>query len=245
MILRISPESSALVRGAATFVLVLHIGAASVGLLSGGAALAFRKGGRLHRMAGNVFVVSMLIMATIGAAVSPFLSPPQWFNVIAGVFTVYLVATAWATARRTEGRGPFEIGALIVVSGVSVGALVLGLRAMKIPGLTTGAPSGVPFVFAAVAALAAAGDLRMILRGRIAGPRRIARHIWRTCLALFIAAGSLFLGQPKVFPPSVRGSPILFVPELAVLAFMVFWLFRVRLARGAKPGWRLVPPVRS
>ncbi len=45
-------------------------------------------------------------------------------------------------------------------------------------------------------------------------------------LALFIAAGSLFLGQPKVFPARLRGSPIMFVPELAILGLMLLWLAR-------------------
>jgi hypothetical protein len=48
------------------------------------------------------------------------------------------------------------------------------------------------------------------------------------CFALFIAAGSFFLGQQQVFPASVRGSPLLFVPVLAVLALMIFWVCRVR-----------------
>src|SRR5260370_6461799 len=43
--------------------LILHICGATVGLLSGTAALIFRKGFRWHRAAGNVFFVSMLIMS--------------------------------------------------------------------------------------------------------------------------------------------------------------------------------------
>lgn len=35
-----------------------------------------RKGGRSHRLAGTVFPVSILIMATIGAAASPVLPVP-------------------------------------------------------------------------------------------------------------------------------------------------------------------------
>jgi hypothetical protein len=50
------------------------------------------------------------------------------------------------------------------------------------------------------------------------------------CFALFIAAGSFFLGQQQVFPASVRGSPFLFVPVVAVLAVMIFWLARIRFA---------------
>ena len=84
------------------------------------------------------------------------------------------------------------------------------------------------YVFAGVAVLAAAGDLRMILRHGVFGAQRIARHLWRMCVALFIATASLFLGQQQVFPEFVRGSPILYVPVIAVLGVMIFWLIRVR-----------------
>lgn len=59
--------------------------------------------------------------------------------------------------------------------------------------------------------------------------QRIARHLWRMCLAMLIATTSFFLGQQKVFPDSLRGSSVLFVPVLVVLAVMIFWMIRVRL----------------
>jgi hypothetical protein len=47
-------------------ILVLHICAGTVGLLSGTAAMFFRKGSLRHVQAGKVFVASMLIMG-VGA----------------------------------------------------------------------------------------------------------------------------------------------------------------------------------
>ncbi len=44
-------------------VLLVHICAGSVGLLSGSAAIFFRKGSPRHVLAGKVFVASMLVMA--------------------------------------------------------------------------------------------------------------------------------------------------------------------------------------
>jgi uncharacterized membrane protein len=94
MILQVSAESSWLVRGAAALVLAVHIGAAGIALLSGAAALLFRKGQRLHRIASNVFLVSMLTMCAIGGCVAPFLPQPQWTSVFVAVLTSYLVATS-------------------------------------------------------------------------------------------------------------------------------------------------------
>jgi hypothetical protein len=234
MILHVPPGSSELVRGAAAGVLFLHIGAASIGLLSGFAALLSHKGGRLHRVAGNVFFASILIMSGIGAVVAPFL--PQRISSVAGGLTFYLVATAWATVRRREGQvGRFEVGALLVALGVATLGVSLGWQAAISPeGTLDGLPYQPCFVFAAVAGLAAACDLRMIRRGGVSGAPRITRHLWRMCVALLITTVS-FVGQPKAIPEFLRGSPILFLPVLAVLGLMIFWLFRVGLTNRFKP----------
>jgi hypothetical protein len=234
MILELSSGSSELSRAAAALVLSLHITAGGVGILSGTAALFFRKGSRLHRKAGNWFLVAILTMSTIGACVAPFL--PDRISSVAGVLTFYLVITSWMTVRRKEGHaGNFEIGALLLALGIVANGLVFGLRGASTPtGTLDREPFQAAIAFAAVAALAAAGDLRLILRGGISGAQRIARHLWRMCIALFIAAGSFFLGQPKVFPASVRGSFILFLPEIAVLGLLIYWLVRVRFTNGFK-----------
>ena len=98
---------------AADLILFLHIAGGSVGIVSGAVALLARKGDQLHRMAGKIFFVSMLIMATIGAGASPFLPVPQMANVAAGTLTLYLVASSWVTIRRKDGGiGRFEKGGL-------------------------------------------------------------------------------------------------------------------------------------
>ena len=228
MILQLSPDTPLLIRAAAASVLIMHIGAGGAGLLSGAAAFAVRKGGRLHRLAGGVFVVSMLVMSGIGAAVSPFL--PQRTNVVPGLFTFYLVATGWMAARRRDDpRGRFEIAGMLFALAIVATGVNFGLMAAHNPTgrLDGDAPSDY-YTFAALPALACALDLHVILRRRLASSQRMARHIWRMGLALLIAALSLFIGQPKVFPPGLRGAPVMFVPEAAVLALTVFWLVRIR-----------------
>jgi len=71
-------------------------------------------------------------------------------------------------------------------------------------------------------------DLNFLLRGGLERHQRIARHLWRMCAALAIAAFSFFLGQQDEFPAAWRGLAIWFVPPFAVLAAMAFWLVRVR-----------------
>ena len=54
------------------------------------------------------------------------------------------------------------------------------------------------------------------------------------CAALFVAAGSFFLGQMDRIPQALHG-PHLFVLALAPLAALAFWMFRSRARRRARP----------
>jgi hypothetical protein len=223
---------------AANLLLFLHIAGGSVGILSGFVALLSPKGRRVHRVAGTTFFVSMLVMATIGAGASPFLPVPEMPNVFAGVLVFYLVATSMVAIRRKDGGiGRFEKGGLAVALGIVAAGVFYILLARNSPTGTIGkTPPQAFFVFAILGSIAAVGDIRVILRGGISGAARIARHLWRMCAALTIASGSFFLGQQKIMPASMHGSPWLFVPVFAPLLLMVFWLIRVRVGTRFKRG---------
>jgi hypothetical protein len=231
MILHVAPGSPAWELVAADTLLFLHIGGGATGLMSGSVALLAPKGETMHRIAGTIFFGAMLIMSGIGASVAPFLSDRP--STIAGIMTFYLVATAWMTVRRKEGTvGRFERTALAVPLAVAIAGLIFAVMAARSPtGMVDGDPPQSSYVFLIVGSIAAGADLHMVWRGGLAGAPRLARHIWRMCVALFIAAGSFFLGQQEVLPASWRGSSLLFLPELAVLGLMIFWLVRVRFAR--------------
>ncbi len=207
--------------------LVFHISVGTLGLVSGAAAMSFRKGSRQHRMTGNVFVVSMLGLAASGAYLG--FSKHQVLNGMMGVLTLYLVATAWWTARRRDGvTGIVDLGALIVPLAVGAGLATYGLQALNSQtGSMGGFPAQAYFVFGSLALLFAAGDVRMLMRGGVSGPRRIARHLWRMCFALFISTGSLFLGQQQVFPASWRNTNLLLFLGVLPLLLMIFWRVRV------------------
>src|SRR5579863_335107 len=173
--------------------LVLHISAGIVGILAGAAAMSFRKGSPRHALAGKIFVVAML---TLGAsAVYLALMKHQLGNVLGGTFAFYLVATAWATARRGDREtGIFDWAAMLIPLLVGIALLILGLEVVyghaKSP---KGVPIGMYFVMGSVMLLAAAGDIRMLVRGGVFGVKRIVRHLWRMCFGFFISTGSFFL----------------------------------------------------
>jgi uncharacterized membrane protein len=223
-------------------ILLLHICAGTVGLLSGAVAMAFRKGSRRHGIAGNVFFVSMLTMSSAGVYLA--LMRHQTSNVFGGLLAFYLVATAWTTARRRDGETSLlDWGALFVA--IAVGAVIasFGFEAANSPtGSKDGVPAGMYFVLSSVALLSAVGDLRMVLHGGLFGVQRIARHLWRMCFGLFIASASVFLARPQIFHAFLRRTHVIFVLGILPLPLMIFWLVRVRFTKAIKKKQRTHTP---
>ena len=219
---------------------VLHIAGGTVGLVSGTVAAFSTKGGRLHRSAGTVFVVSMLIMAVFAAYLA-IVRPGQLVNLVIAPFAFYLVATAWLTVRRREGAIGFAekiaFGAILILL-LPFAVLSFQLAASMPPFFESAVPLKGPVLvaiygFTLVVAIAALCDAKVIVMGGISGAPRIARHLWRMCLGLTLAAGSAFTnGLPRLLPGPMHVPPAFFLPQFVPLALLVFWMIRVRLT-----GW--------
>ena len=215
-------------------VLLLHIASGTLGMLSGFVAAFLRKGSGRHTRAGNVFVIAMLSLSASGIYLALMKSQPG--NVLGGTLTFYLVATAWMTARRREAKTDmFDWTALLVVVALAAVEATLGLAAATSPtGLKYNYPAGPYFFLGFVAVLATIGDIRMLVRGGISGKQRIARHLWRMCFALFIAAASIFMARQQVFPDVLRKTGVLLFLSFLPLMLMIFWLVRVHFADAYK-----------
>jgi len=207
-----------------------HISMGMLALLSGAAALILPKGARSHRWTGNVFVVSMLVMASTGATIALFITPVAG-NVMGGSMALYLVATGWATAwRRPRETGSLEIALALLGLVTAITGFTWSYQAAHTPThRLDGSPPVFYLVFGGVALLATLLDVRMIARGGFAGAQRTARHLSRMGLAMFMATASFFLGQAKLFPPDVRASGALKVPVLLVVGAVLYWLVRIRI----------------
>ena len=211
--------------------LLLHICAGTLGCLSGFIAVFLRKGSGWHARAGTVFAVSMLALAGSGAYMAALKLQPG--NILAGSITLYLVATAWLTARRrTSQTGAFDWAALVFITILtSVEATYAVQAALSPTGHKYGYSPGPYIMLGSVAMLATVGDLRMLIRGGVSGTQRIARHLWRMCFAFFIAAASIFLARQHLFPSILRRTGALYFLSLLPIVLMIFWLLRLRSSR--------------
>jgi uncharacterized membrane protein len=225
--------------------LMLHIGAGVLGIVSGGIALAARKGGRLHRRSGIVFIAAMLVMTSLAVWLAAIVLQKDYSGSV--VLIAYLLATGWMTVRRRPGEiGRFEKGAVVLLFALfALDLLLAGLAASSTTGRLGGYPPGHYLFGALIVGLLARADLKLVRNGGIAGAPRLRRHIWRMCVALFVATGSFFIGQQKVMPAFVQGSPILFALGFAPLILMVFWLVRVGNRKWLNPVLGRTAPAES
>lgn len=214
-----------------TEILAVHIGMGTLGVLTGAAALVFRKGSGPHRVVGTVFVLSMLFMAATASILETM--KPEPGSVVGGLMTIYFIATAWLAGRRKDGEtGAFEIVAFVAALAL---AILIAMGAYALATGETKAPNPVfPYVLYGISsamALAAVADLSVIWRGGLSGAQRIARHLWRMCFGLFIAVGSFAAqGAAKVLPQGV-GLPVLLASIILILGVMLYWLVRVLLTK--------------
>jgi hypothetical protein len=219
--------------------LSIHIAAGALAVVLGFTALFVKKGGTIHRRSGLLFVYAMLVMGTT-ASILEFVRSAGVTNVVAAVLAMYFVGTALTTVRpASRWTRAINVAALTVAVGLAFAAIVGGVKAVNSPGLSSG---GVPFrtigvmsfVLATALLLAAAGDLRIMRSGMPRGGPRMARHLWRMCFALFIAAGSFFSIRErvaKILPEPFTTGPMRALPILLLFGAMFYWLWRVRSRR--------------
>jgi len=208
-------------------ILPIHIAAGGVALVLGALALIVKKGGNIHRRSGLLFVYASLVMG-ISAA---FLG-----NVGGGLMTVYFVVTALTTVRPVSPwTRRINVAALLLVVGLASVDILGGIKAFNSPGRSLdGVPFFMLFFIATVIILAAIGDVRIMRSGALRGGPRLARHLWRMCFALFIAAGSFFSIRErvaKILPEPLTTAPMRMLPILLIFGAMFYWMWRVRRRR--------------
>jgi hypothetical protein len=209
--------------------------------------MSFRKGSPRHVLAGKVFVASMLTMGVFAVYLAIVRHQPN--NIGGGILTVYLIGTAWLTARRRDGEtNRLDWVVLLIPLALGILTWMTGLKVVRSGASSQdGVPVGMSFFMGSVMLLAAAGDVRMLLGGGVFGTKRIARHLWRMCFGLFIAAGSFFMGPSnrplrllsavglgRHLSPALFSINLYLILTILPLFLLIFWLVRVRFTNAFK-----------
>jgi len=115
-------------------------------------------------------------------------------NISGGIFAFYLILTAWLTARRRDGEtSKLDWAALPIPLALGIFALISDVEKMRSPGTSRdGVPAGMGLFMGSVMLLAAAGDVRMLVRHGILGAKRIVRHLGACALACLSPQGPFF-----------------------------------------------------
>jgi uncharacterized membrane protein len=215
--------------------LPIHIAAGGLAIVLGAVALSVKKGGRLHRRSGLLFVAAMLVMG-FSASLLGLMKSPTDPNVRSGFMVAYFVLTALTTVRPASRRTRIiNAAGLLMASTLAIFAIVGGVRIFNLPGRTyQGIPFFAPLFIGVILTLAAAGDVRVLRSGMPRGGPRLARHLWRMCFALLIAAGSFFSIRERVariLPEPFTSGPMRALPIVLLLVTMIYWLWKVRRRR--------------
>ena len=210
--------------------LFLHIAGGSLAVVAGYAALFAPKGQWLHRRAGLLFVWGMLALGAGATVVGLAHDKATWLG---GPVVAYYVLTGLRTVRR--GGGP-ATGTDLALTGLGVAIAITSLTLtvmdlMSPSGALPNVPLPLRVMSPALLLLAVRGDLLVRRSGPLTGNRRLWRHLWRMCYAMFAATGSFFLGQPKFIPEPLRNWPLRITLAVLPLVMLFYWMWRVRRGR--------------
>ena len=212
----------------ALIILVIHIAAGSVALLTAFVALVTAKGGVIHIRAGRVYAIGMTLifltaipLAILGASI---------FLLLIAVFSFYLVFAGWRFARNRSRRPqPVDWIAAAIMGLTGVGmwgyAAVLAL---------SGAGNWITLVaFGFIAVALSVADGLFFNQGR-PGKRRPAAHLRIQRHLTNMMAGTIST-ITAVMVVNVSMSPVWvpwLLPTIVITPLIIWW--NVRTARQAR-----------
>ena len=197
------------------YLIYIHAFIGGVGLASGSMSMVFKKGGNVHKKAGNVFVFSMVISAVLSLIISTLPNHKSTFLFLIGVFTIYLTLTGYRALRFNRGLPtPFDK----ILSWLMIfGALYLIFTATY-PLITLGRVLIVPMVFGWIGFSLALRDLNWYKNPDKLRKSRMQLHISKI-VGAYIAATTAFFVTNQIVP----GVFAWLTPTILGTAYIIYW----------------------
>jgi len=199
--------------------LVPHIAAGSLALVSALTALTTHKGGKLHRYAGQLYFASMVIIFITAVIMS--LQTSNIFLLLVALFSFYLAFSGWRFARNRSGN-PHWIDWLAVSVLAFSGMLMWFLALQSYPKFSS---ASVPLgVFGLIAIVLSFFDARSHRDRAARGKVRIAKHL-ANMLGGTIAVSTAVLVVNISFAPAWLGW---ILPTILTLPVIIWWGKKVK-----------------
>lgn len=201
-----------------TILLIIHIGAGSVALLTAAIAVFTPKGRKWHILSGRAYTVVMTLvfltavpLALLGASI---------FLLLISIFSFYLVFAGWRFARNRRGiphAVDWAATAIMLTTGLGMGVYA---------GVLAGSGDSqwvTMTLFAALAVGLGVADGLYHRLGRTGGGRRVSRHLSNMLGGTIATITAVLVVNVETNPPWIAW----ITPTVVITPFIVWWNFRV------------------
>ncbi|MCB1658921.1 MAG: hypothetical protein KDI39_11900 [Pseudomonadales bacterium] len=208
----------------------VHIVIGVMVIVSGLIALLVKKGSIPHKVVGQCFVVSQVIIGLVVLAQAWF-TPERIssLGILFVFFILYLVVSAWLTIHRPKANiKSLDMAMPFMALAIATAGVVMGFNALHHPNTAKNlAPTEAYFLFSALAFMAMLLDVRYLNKHGLQGKQRIIRHVWRMGCAWCFAVSAPF-SQGGVVLAWISADPVLSMAQMLLVGAAIFAVYQFR-----------------
>ena len=214
--------------------LLIHIGTGGLSLLLGAFILLLRKGGKKHRLLGNIYFFSMLTASLVALPMSYL--HPNYFLFIIGVFTSYMHISGKRYQAKKTLQDVTAVDWLLTIIMLLFGLLFIAFGAFNI---YKGNYFGIVFlVFGSIGLLFVYQDKTNFTGKSIIKNFGLVTHLQRMIGSYIASATAFIVVNNKLLPGIVAW----LLPTVVMVPLIVRWTrkYKVTTNRSPKPAANLV-----
>lgn len=205
-----------------TVLLIVHIANGATGLIAGTINLIRRKGDLLHKRIGLVFTYAMVIAGT--SAIFLSILHPNYFLTIVGVFTLYMVSTAYRyiRLRLTEVDNDPKTFDWILTGGMGLAGLLFIFLGVKT--LISSNTFGIVYiVFGCVGLLFVRADFKNYNGKAEQRNYWLLAHLQRMTGGYIAALTAFLVVNTDNLPFSIPGVVLWLLPTAVLAPLIIIW----------------------
>ncbi|MCC9136577.1 DUF2306 domain-containing protein [Pontibacter silvestris] len=226
-----------------TVLLILHITAGTISLISGPVSMANRKGGKQHRFTGKVFFYAMMLVSVTAVSMAVLPNHHSSFLLIIGIFSAYLVSSGYRVLYLkdlTKGQKPQQLDWLISLTMAAFAAYFVYSGLTGSTSSSFGNSNVISVVFGSIALLLVAKDIRKYTQAPADMNFWLYDHIARMVAGNIAAFTAFLVVNNAVLPPVVAWLG----PTVIGSAVISFFITKYKLkARKSTNTEELVTPI--